>query len=120
FGGRLVHLMHVHLGVSTHHVLTASLNLSFPRRPTDAETLRRVERVIDRIRAMPGVGAVGAGTALPPRTSRIRLSLRRKGDSVDYSASAVPATPGYFAALQMRLLKGRFFTDADDAQHPTV
>jgi len=32
----------------------------------------------------------------------------------------VPATPGYFSSLQMRLIKGRFFTDADDNRHPQV
>jgi putative ABC transport system permease protein len=69
---------------------------------------------------MPGVRAVGAGTSLPPNTSRLMLSLRRKSDNADYAASAVSCTPGYFQALGIRLLKGRFFTAADDAQHPPV
>ena len=48
------------------------------------------------------------------------MSLRRKSSDVDYVASAVSCTPGYFSALGIRLLKGRFFTAADDAQHPPV
>jgi putative ABC transport system permease protein len=63
---------------------------------------------------------VGVGTSLPPSVSRIRLTLKRTGDVVDYQAAGVPATPGYFSALQMRLIKGRFFTDADDDHHPPV
>src|SRR5262249_4412555 len=43
-----------------------------------------------------------------------------KNDDVDYVASAVSCTPGYFQALGIRLVKGRFFTAADDAQHPAV
>src|SRR5262249_35019667 len=82
--------------------------------------LARVNRVIEQIRAMPGVRAVGAGTSIPPTTSRMRFTLKRAGDAVDYQAAAVPATPGYFSALQMRLVKGRFFTDADDDQHAPV
>jgi predicted permease len=119
-GRSLVRLLHVDLGVSTDHVLTASLNLAFDGRPTDAQTLARVDRVIESIRALPGVRAVGVGTSLPPSASRIRLTLKRTGDVVDYQAAGVPATPGYFSALQMRLIKGRFFTDADDDHHPPV
>lgn len=119
-GRSLVRLLNVDLGVSTDHVLTASLNLAFGERPTDEQTVARVDRVIESIRALPGVRAVGVGTSLPPSLSRMRVTLRRSGDVVDYQAAAVPATPGYFSALQMRLIKGRFFTDADDDHHPPV
>jgi hypothetical protein len=120
-GRSLVRLLHVDLGVSTDHVLTASMNLAFGERPTDAQTLARVDRVIENIRALPGVRAVGVGTSLPPNVSRIRVLLQRQGDVVDHQIVAmVPATPGYFSALQMRLISGRFFTDADDEHHPPV
>jgi putative ABC transport system permease protein len=119
-GRSFARLLNVDLGVSTDHVLTASLNLAFGERPSDAQTRARVDRVIEKIRSLPGVRAVGAGTSVPPSVSRMRLTLRRTGDIVDYQASAVPATPGYFSALQMRLIRGRFFTDADDDRHPPV
>jgi predicted permease len=116
----LMRLLQVDLGVATDHVLTASLSLAFGERPTDAQTISRIERVINGVRALPGVRAVGVGTSLPPNASRMRLTLRRPGDVVDYQAAAVPATPGYFTALQMRLIKGRFFADSDDDQHAPV
>ena len=119
-GRSLVRLLHVDLGVSTDHVLTASMNLAFGQRPTDAQTVERVNRVIESIRALAGVRAVGVGTSLPPTVSRLQITLKRQGDVVDYQAAAVPATPGYFSALQMRLIKGRFFTEADDDHHPPV
>jgi len=72
------------------------------------------------VSVLPGVRAVGAGTSLPPNASRIRMTLRRNGDTVDYQASFVPVTPGYFSSLQMRLLQGRFFTTEDDERHPQV
>ncbi|HEY7501566.1 MAG TPA: ABC transporter permease, partial [Vicinamibacterales bacterium] len=117
-GRSLVRLLNVDLGVAADHVLTASLNLAFGERPTDAQTIARINRLVETIAALPGVRAVGAGTSLPPSVSRIAVTLRRRGDVVDYQAAAVPATPGYFSALQMRLIKGRFFTDADDDRHP--
>jgi putative ABC transport system permease protein len=119
-GRSLLRLLHVDLGVSTDHVLAASVNLAFGERPSDARTRARIDRVIDDMRTLPGVRAVGAGTSLPPSLSRMRVTLRRHGDVVDYQAAAVPATPGYFSALQMRLLRGRLFTDADDEHHPPV
>jgi predicted permease len=119
-GRSLVRLMQTDLGVTTDHVVTASMNLAFGGRPTDAQTLVRVERVIERLQALPGVRAVGAGTALPPNRSRLMLTLRRAGEAIDYQAAGVAATPDYCRALGMRLVSGRFFTDADDASHPDV
>src|SRR5262249_1813332 len=119
-GRSLARLLAVDLGVSTDHVLTASINLAVGGRPRDVEMHASVNRVMDQIRALPGVRAVGVGTSLPPGPSRIRLTLKRQGDVVDYQASAVSATPGDFSALHMRLIMGRFFTEADDDQHPPV
>jgi len=119
-GRSLVRLMNTDLGVSADHVVTASLNLALGRRLADVETLERVQRVIERIEGIPGLHAVGVGTALPPATSRMGVTLRLKRDAVDYAAAAVPVSPGYFSALRMRLLQGRFFTDTDDAEHPHV
>ncbi len=119
-GRSLVRLLSVDLGVSTDHVLTASLNLGFGERPPDAQTIARIDRVIDDVQRLPGVRAVGVGTSVPPSVSRMMVTLRRAGEAVDYQAAAVPATPGYFSALQMRLITGRLFTDTDDDRHPPV
>jgi putative ABC transport system permease protein len=120
-GRSLVRLMHTDLGVTTDHVVTASMNMAFGARPNDDQTLERVDRVIERIQALPGVHAVGAGTALPPNASRIRLTLRKRaGDAMGYQAAAVAATPEYFQALGMRLVTGRLFTRDDDVRHPPV
>jgi putative ABC transport system permease protein len=119
-GRSLVRLMQTDLGVTTDHVVTASMNFGFGKRPTDAQTLERVEHVIERIRMLPGVRAVGVGTALPPSSSRLRLTLRRTGETVDYQAAGVAATPEYFQALGMRLVRGRLFTAEDDLHHPPV
>ena len=120
FGRSLVGLLSTDLGVAPEHVLTASMNTAFGRPHAPDEIAGTMLRIIDRLERLPGVRAAGAGTSLPPNTSRLQLSLRRKTDGVDYVASAVSCTPGYFHALGIRLLKGRFFTAADDGQHPPV
>jgi len=119
-GRSLARLMHTDLGVHSAGVVTASMNLAFGGRPTDAMALERVTRVLARISQLPGVTAAGAGTSLPPNASRIVVTLRRAGESVDYRAAAVVATPGYFDALGMRLVSGRLFTPGDDLDHPPV
>ena len=105
--------------MTTDCVVTASMNLAFSGWPLTT-ALERIERVIERIQALPGVAAAGVGTSLPPQASRLRLTLRKGGDSVDYQASGVAVTPGYFQALGMRLLSGRLFTADDDRSRPPV
>ncbi|HTK29622.1 MAG TPA: ADOP family duplicated permease [Vicinamibacterales bacterium] len=119
-GRSLVGLLDTDLGVAPDHVVTASINTAFGRPHTAEEVARTMQQVVDRVRQLPGVVSAGAGTSLPPDTSRLMMSLKRKADDVDYVASAVSCTPGYFQALGIRLLKGRWFTEADDAQHPPV
>ena len=119
-GRSLVRLMTTDIGVRTDHVATAAVNLSHQRRLSDAQQITLVDAVLERLRALPHVEAVGAGAALPPHASTIRLTLKRSGDTVDYEAAAVPATPGYFSALGVRLIEGRLFSDRDSATAPPV
>jgi putative ABC transport system permease protein len=120
FGRSLVDLLTTDLGVVPDHVLTASINTAFGRPHSADEVAETMRRISEGVQTIPGVHAAGAGTSLPPDRSRMMMSLRRKGGNVDYVATAVSCTPGYFNALGMRLLKGRFFTESDDAQHPPV
>jgi predicted permease len=118
-GRSLIQLLNTDLGVDVDHVVTASISVSLNRDLSSAQQIDVVNRVIDDVRTLPGVSTAGVGTVLPPTESRIVLTLR--GDQgLSYQAAAIPATPGYFSALGVHLLKGRFFTDADDENHPPV
>jgi putative ABC transport system permease protein len=118
-GRSLVRLLNTDLGVRADHVVIASMGLSANRDLTSAQQVDAVNRVMDDVRTLPGVSRTGVGTVLPPTESRIVLTLRGE-NAISYQAAAIPATPGYFHALGIRLLKGRFFTDADDENHPPV
>jgi putative ABC transport system permease protein len=122
-GRSLAALMDTDLGVTPDHVATASLNLAMDRVLTDAQQIDLVNRVVERIGALPDVRAVGVGAARPPDASRVRVTLRRTDDPdarASYHAAGVPATPGYFSALGIRLERGRFFTTADHGSAPPV
>jgi len=118
-GRSLVRLLHTDLGVEVDHAVAASMSLSLNRDLSSAQQIDVVNRVLDDVQTFPGVRAVGIGTVLPPAESRIVLTLRGN-QGLSYQAAAIPATPGYFPALGIRLLRGRLFTDGDGANHPPV
>jgi putative ABC transport system permease protein len=115
-----VELASTDLGVTPERVMTASIDSAFGRPHSAEEIAASIQRVVERVKQIPGVIAAGAGTSLPPNASRLTMFLKRRSDEVDYVASAVSCTPGYVQALGIRLLKGRLFTEADDPQHPPV
>jgi putative ABC transport system permease protein len=118
-GRSLFGLLRTDIGVAPEGVTAASLRLgSVARRDTDLVAL--AGRLVERARALPGVTDAGVGSSLPPRTPGLTLTLKRKGDVVDYAATAVTVTPGYLEALGVRLLGGRFFEPQDDDAHPPV
>ena len=82
-------------------------------------------RALERVRAIPGVGQAGATSTIPfGGTNNDSVILAegyqmKPGESLISPASIV-ATPGYFEALQVPLLSGRLFTDADHESAPRV
>lgn len=122
-GRSLVALTRTDLGVASDHVATASLNLAMDRRLTDQQQIELVDRIVQRISSLPQVSAAGIGAARPPDVSRMRLTLNRTGTPnarASFQAAAVPATPGYFSVLGVRLQRGRFFTAGDDGRAAPV
>lgn len=119
-GRTFAQLLGADIGASTAQVVSASLFFPGGVRQPDARVRDIARRIEQRLAAIPGVQDVGIGTSLPLTGSRIRITLADDAKKVASVAAGVPATPGYFRALGMRLVEGRFFTDADDDQHPPV
>ncbi len=82
------------------------------------------EEVLDRVRQAPGVEAAGGTNHVPLAGDIWSLSFQIEGRAVPVSElpSAVyrVATPGYFAALGVPVLRGRDFALADRANAPGV
>jgi putative ABC transport system permease protein len=112
-------------GFDTANRLVATVTL--PRsRYTDRDAIRRARRGIEeRLRAIPGVIAVGANNNLPLTGSDSRQGItvegleRRDGDA-PVRAHVRIVTPDYFRAMGVRLAEGRSFTSTDDATAPLV
>ena len=113
----LVELLRTDIGATTGHVTVVSMRPAQRQARRDADAIAFAERATARLQAVPGIVAVGVGSSVPPRSGGLTLTLKREGDAVDYAATGVVATPGYFDALRIRLIKGRAFgpQDAEDA-----
>jgi len=113
-----VHLTHNDQGFNPDHVLTFDFETPDSRYlHTRPEFYRSY---FERLRALPGVEAA-AGSMLPPMTGNsAHLSFEdpehptSKGRQP--SARADVVSPDYFHTLQIPLLQGRDFTDADTEQ----
>jgi putative ABC transport system permease protein len=120
----LVRFMAIDIGVTANHVTAAQIEVYHGRASSFPERKALIERVIERVRSMPGVTSAGAGVALPPNRAMLRITMDRVDEAIgqptNYLVDAVSATPEYFSTLGVRLQKGRFFTNADDEDHPQV
>ena len=73
------------------------------------------QTVAERLAALPGVEAVGAVNRLPMTGGNSARTFRLPGNDKDHEADFRIATPGYFQAMKIPLLRGRTFTPHDEA-----
>jgi len=121
-------LQRVDLGFRPSAVLTFGIWLPQPNDPQTGPYFRHdarvsfYRRVVERLAALPGVEAAGGVTVLPLGGQRGRMSFSIEGRPTASGdtrvAESALATPGYFRALGIDLLRGRLFDDAEDAQKP--
>jgi putative ABC transport system permease protein len=119
-----IRLLQVDVGARTDNVLVARLDLSLGRTLDEAQQRSLGMALVERSRALPGVTTAALGTSLPPNGRMVQLTLKDvvtdRAVISEYAANAAPATPGFFAALDIPLLEGRAFDDGDDAAHARV
>lgn len=113
-------------GYHIDHALTMQLTAPFATYGTTAEAERMYDRVLERLRAEPGVENAALTTALPPEpedyTSRIFLEGERRPTRSDPARAPRwrMVTPAYFVTMGIPLLSGRLFTSHDDSSSPVV
>jgi predicted permease len=112
-------LLHVDPGFNTENVLTASTIAPTATYPEAADRRVLVRRTLEAARALPGVVQAGATSAIPLSGSTSDSVIfaegyqMKPGESV-ISPRQVRVTPGYFEAMEIGLVRGRYFTDGDD------
>jgi len=126
--GLLFHAIYLidrqYLGFQADHLLTARLALDKTRYADASRQTAFVRQSILRLNELPGVVHVAAASDLPATGSgSVTLHLQ---DQPEVAANQVPnaldivVTPDYFHAAGIPLLRGRTFSDNDDATAPRV
>jgi len=117
-------LLKVDLGFSPEGVLTMPLDMSDPKYDQDPALFMSFNaRLLESVRAIPGVQYVGMVRPLPLGGGRSAMPFYR-GDLPVPPSDKFPAadwrttSPGYFQAMGVSLLKGRFFEDSDRQSAP--
>jgi predicted permease len=106
-------------GFSSDHILSFSVWV-YDEYPDGAQRLQFVQRVLDRLSAIPGVERAAMGSALP-------MADAITGETADVippgsltgeerNARGIVAWPTYFETLGMRIRRGRSFAITDDGR----
>jgi len=113
-----VQLRTTSLGCATENVLTMSYNLPEKKYDTAQKNIAFDEALLERVRHLPGVRAAGLGSTVPgggwggDEVFTIPEHAVQKA-SLQQDAMVRMADPGYFSALQIPLMSGRFFSEND-------
>lgn len=120
----LIHLETLPPGFNPSGVMVAKASLDDVRFHDAAAFRKLLDESTAAMRQIPGVQDAAVGLSLPyERTLNDGVTLSDgKEAGQQFGTDVIYVTPGYFATLQMPLLAGRSFTDADSAtaQHVTI
>jgi predicted permease len=122
-GRSLYRLLHVPLGFDPDHLATLQVMAPDSTYQTEQQVEGLYREIVRRVSALPGVESAGITSMLPVQCNcaidRIHFAGKPyHGEHNDVDERHVSA--GYLPALKATLVRGRFFTDADDASKPGV
>ena len=116
----LVRAQRVDLGFEPGHVLTARVELPWTKYPEAAARQQFFDRLLERVRAVPGVSGAAAGSVVVGRSNSSGFSIEGRRERIQQPLTFDSITPDFFRVLQVPLLRGRFFSDRDRADGQLV
>jgi putative ABC transport system permease protein len=119
-----VKLLDVDPGFRPERVLTLQVELTGKRYDAPEEVRGFFREVIQRVRALPGIEAAGSVSSLPLSggpSGTVTLDTRAVPiDGAAPDADLRTVMPGYFEAMGIPLLRGRYIDPRDTEQSPLV
>jgi predicted permease len=119
------HILAVKPGFNADHVLTGRVSPPRTRYADDPSLIGLGDRLLERVRVLPGVQAAAITSNLPlgdDHSDSVILAegyVMKPGESL-ISPFRTEVTPGYFEAMGIPLVKGRTFRASDTAKSPAV
>ena len=111
-------------GYDPDNVLTMQLGIAAKKFAGPAQQMQFYDRVLERLRQLPGVQSTGAIDNLPTQGGSMQpvaIEGRPVVAMADQPEVAVRlVSPQYFQAMRIPTVRGRSFSDADRAQSPDV
>jgi predicted permease len=122
-GQSLYRLLHVPLGFDPKHVATVRVTAPGTVYTSDEQTVGLYREIVRRVLSLPGVESAGMTSMLPVQCNcaidRIKFPGRPyHGEHDDVDERHVSAE--YLPTLKASLVRGRLFTEDDDASRPGV
>jgi putative ABC transport system permease protein len=114
-------LTHVDLGVQTDHVLTFGLPMNKDGNYTAEQIIGHYQQILRSIESTTGVESATGATGMPLRGAGFGMPYTISGRPESSDRSQRPlagfgmVTPGYFKTYGIRLAKGRFLNEDDNA-----
>ena len=122
-GKSLYMLLHVNLGMQPDHLATLLVAMPHPY-ATETQVMALERQIESRVESLPGVKSASISSGMPAKswdggTYIVVPGRPESGERNDVPERAVSAE--YFTTLGARLMRGRYFTGAeDDASKPNV
>lgn len=115
-----INVMHVDLGFNASGVTTFQLEVSRSRHPSDLEAADYYARIVEAVRAVPGVQNAALVNRIPLSGGQTN-SVHIDGSPDELTnVDSRTVTPAYFETLGIGRVVGRGFTERDDAHAPPV
>jgi len=115
-------LLHVDLGFVLSHIATLSIVSPQSKYSTSEQAVELQREILGSLQSLPGITAAGTVRDLPLAgvgSTQIGF-VGRPNLGINNEAGHQVVSEGYLSVLQARLLRGRYFSENDNAKTPLV